>query len=270
MPDSLPTLLWKPSPNYSSRRGTRVDLIVLHDCEGGYEGAVEWFATSRSNVSAHLVVREDGNEATQMVDLADNAWHACAFNQRSVGVEMSGFANRGFDEPFLATAARICAYFCHHLQIPVRHARAGVGPGVASHHDLGAMGGGHHDPSDNPAFMQAFVQMVGDQFRKNHFPYVWSPKQQQKARILSPDSSKFARATSAARVAPDVHTIGGLQQALKILGYHLTVDGDYGPETRQVVTSFQMHAGIVADGIAGVQTEAQLTKEINDLRLVQA
>ena len=73
MADFLPALLWKPSPNFSNRRGTRVDPIVLHDCEGGYEGSIEWFAMSRSNVTAHLVVREDGNEATQMVDLADKA-----------------------------------------------------------------------------------------------------------------------------------------------------------------------------------------------------
>ena len=86
MADSLPNLLWKPSPNFSSRRGTRVDLIVLHDCEGGYEGAVEWFATNRSNVSAHWSFARTANEATQMVDLADNAWHACAFNRRSVGL----------------------------------------------------------------------------------------------------------------------------------------------------------------------------------------
>jgi peptidoglycan hydrolase-like protein with peptidoglycan-binding domain len=39
---------------------------------------------------------------------------------------------------------------------------------------------------------------------------------------------------------------------------------------RQAVTSFQMHAGIVADGIAGAQTEARLAKELNDLCLVEA
>jgi N-acetyl-anhydromuramyl-L-alanine amidase AmpD len=55
----------------------RVDVIVLHDCEGGYEGSIRWFELSRSNVSAHYVVREDGGEATQMVDLADSACHAC-------------------------------------------------------------------------------------------------------------------------------------------------------------------------------------------------
>ncbi len=270
MADFLPNLVWKSSPNFSSRRGARVDLIVLHDCEGGYEGAVEWFATSRSKVSAHLVIREDGDEATQMVDLADNAWHACAFNQRSIGVEMSGFASRGFGGPLLASATRICAYLCHHLQIPVRHARAGVGPGIASHHDLGAPGGGHHDPSVDPAFMEEFVQTASDEFRKGHFPDVWAPfKLQQKGCLLSPDRSKLVVA-SATRAAPDVRTISGLQQALKMLGHRLTVDGDYGPETRQAVTGFQMHAGIVADGIAGAQTEARLTQELNDLRLIQA
>jgi hypothetical protein len=150
MTEFLPTLLWRPSPNFSSRRGMRVDLIILHDCEGGYEGSIRWFEVSRSNVSAHYVVREDGGEVTQMVDLADDAWHACTFNRRSVGVEMSSFASRGFDAPLLASAARMFAYLCIHVQIPVRHARAGVGPGIAAHNDLGAAGGGHHDPSDDP------------------------------------------------------------------------------------------------------------------------
>jgi peptidoglycan hydrolase-like protein with peptidoglycan-binding domain len=73
-----------------------------------------------------------------------------------------------------------------------------------------------------------------------------------------------------AEALPDVTTIGGLQTALKMLGYRITVDGDYGPETRQMITSFQMHAGIVADGVAGAQTEAQLIRELNDLRSIEA
>ena len=50
----------------------------------------------RSTVSAHYVVREDGCEATQMVDLADTAWHACTSNRRSIGIEMSGSAKSWF------------------------------------------------------------------------------------------------------------------------------------------------------------------------------
>jgi N-acetyl-anhydromuramyl-L-alanine amidase AmpD len=82
----------------------------------------------------------------------------------------------------------------------------------------------------------------------------------QKPCLLSPDASTVI---STASGAPDVHTISDLQQALKMLGYRITVDGNYGPETRQVVTSFQMHAGILADGIAGSQTLAKLLTELS-------
>jgi hypothetical protein len=104
--------------------------------------------------------------ATQMVDRADSAWHVCTFSRRPVGVEMGGFASRGFDAALLATCAHVFAFLCHHLQIPVRHAPAGVGPGIASHKDRGPAGGGHHDPS----FMQRFIGLVGDEHRKRPFP----------------------------------------------------------------------------------------------------
>jgi hypothetical protein len=196
--DYLPPLVWKASPNFSSRGGARVDLIVLHDCEGGYEGSVRWFEMQASKVSAHFVVRGDGGEVTQMVDLADNAWHACAFNRRSVGIEMGGFAAKGFGSNELLIAARVVAYLCHHLQIPLQYARAGVGPGVASHHDLGQAGGGHHDPSDDPEFMEAFVAAAKKELDAGHFPLTWAPGMPQSPCVLTPPASDldalFARA----------------------------------------------------------------------------
>jgi peptidoglycan hydrolase-like protein with peptidoglycan-binding domain len=48
-----------------------------------------------------------------------------------------------------------------------------------------------------------------------------------------------------------------------MLGYRIAVDGDDGTETRQVITSFQMRAGIVADGVGGALTEAKLLSELN-------
>jgi N-acetylmuramoyl-L-alanine amidase len=207
MTNFLPPLVWRPSANFSSRHGTRVDLIVLHDCEGGYEGSMRWFEMTKSNVSAHYVVREDGAEATQMVELADNAWHACSFNRRSIGVEMGGFASRGFGAPLLTAAARMFAYLCYHLQIPVRHARAGIGPGIASHNDLGVAGGGHHDPSSEPDFMQRFVAMVDDEHRKGHFPDVWDPQRLQKPCLLSPDKGSTSSPVKPKPLSlPDVHS----------------------------------------------------------------
>ena len=257
----LPALLWRPSPNFSHRSGARVDLLVLHDCEGGYSGSIEWFANRGSAVSAHYVLREDGLEATQMVELADKAWHACNFNSRSVGVEMSGYAKNGFSDALLASTAGIFAYLGHHLQIPLRHARGGVGPGIASHFDLGPAGGGHRDPATDPSFMDRFVAKVQAAANRGDFPALWTPAELDTGR---PCSLKQAQPGSARQTTtPDVRTISGLQSALKSIGFRVAVDGDYGPETRQAVTSFQMHAGIAADGICGPQTEAALLKALS-------
>ena len=56
--------------------------------------------------------------------------------------------------------AHVFAFLRDHLQIPVRHARAGVGSGIASRKDLGPAGSGDHDASDDPSFMQKFIGVV--------------------------------------------------------------------------------------------------------------
>jgi peptidoglycan hydrolase-like protein with peptidoglycan-binding domain len=112
--------------------------------------------------------------------------------------------------------------------------------------------------------MEKFVSMVDCEHRKGHFPDGWGPDKPQKPCLLSPHSNlSWTPVASTAGAGPDVHTISGLQQALKMLGYRIAVDGDYGPETRQAVTGFQMHTGIVADGIAGAQTEGKLLMELS-------
>ena len=168
----LPSLKWVPSPNFSNR-SARVDLLVLHDTEGTYQSAINWFKNPASQVSAHFVIKEDGSEVTQMVDIVKKAWHACYFNSRSIGFEMAGIATRGFSDSELLTAARIFAYHLHHLQIPLRHAVGGVGPGIVSHFELGAAGGGHSDPSTKPDFMVNFFKLVTQEYNKADFPVLW-------------------------------------------------------------------------------------------------
>ena len=169
----LPVLRWEPSPNFSARHGTRVDLLVVHDTEGNYAGAINWFKTPVSRVSAHFVIKEDGSEATQMVDLADKAWHACAFNGRPVGFEMAGFAAKGFGSAEWLAVAHIIAFHLHHLQIPFKWARGGVGPGFCSHYDLGKAGGGHRDPTTDTVVWQEFVAQVKAAYDTGSFPPIW-------------------------------------------------------------------------------------------------
>jgi peptidoglycan hydrolase-like protein with peptidoglycan-binding domain len=115
--------------------------------------------------------------------------------------------------------------------------------------------------------MQRFIGLIRDEHRKGHFPKVWDPSRAQKACLLSPDtSSTVSPATSSALPLPDVHTIDGLQEALKMFGYRIALNGDYGAETRQVVAGFQMRTGIVADEVAGAQTEAKLLSELKRMR----
>src|SRR5689334_20787386 len=57
----------------------------------------------------------------------------------------------------------------------------------------------------------------------------------------------------------DLRTTQGVQLALATLGYNPgPIDGFYGPLTYLAVTKFQQDNGLIVDGIAGLQTRAQL------------
>ncbi|MGB8031305.1 MAG: transglycosylase domain-containing protein [Terracidiphilus sp.] len=80
------------SPNYSSRNGADIDMIVLHcSTAATVEGTIHWFLNRNSRVSAHYVVDKNG-DIYQMVRDDCSAWHAKAANSRSIGIEHVGTA----------------------------------------------------------------------------------------------------------------------------------------------------------------------------------
>jgi N-acetyl-anhydromuramyl-L-alanine amidase AmpD len=260
---ALPKLVEKLSPNFSER-GSKVDILVLHDCEGGYAASINWFLMERSQVSAHYVVNDDGSEATLMVPLDKKAWAVCAFNSRSVSVEMAGYESKGYNPALLSAAATMFAYLASYLHIPIRHARGGIGPGICSHYDLGAAGGNHSDPSRDPAFMDTFIAAVQAEYNKHDFPAHWEPDASAKPCSLTPPAPDAA-GKAALAASLDLTKIDGQKQALIMLGYNLGPTGANGPMnaiTESTIKAFQSKSGLVADGIVGPLTQAAILKAL--------
>lgn len=152
MTETLAPLRWKRSPNFSSRHGERVTHLVWHSTIGGYAGAVDWLCNPAAQASAHLVVDEHGRNATQLVRLADKAWHCATDNPWTVGVEHASLVQGFHSTDQLLQSARLFGWLCKHFDIPAVH---GVGRprGIVRHRDLGVLGGSHHDgPSDHVWF----------------------------------------------------------------------------------------------------------------------
>jgi hypothetical protein len=168
----LPHLLQSPSPNYSER-GAKIDLVVVHDTEGSYSAAVSWLRNPRAQASAHVVLSEDGHDATQLVRWSKKAWSCMEFNSRSLNLEMAGKASVGYSAEEIDVAARIVAYWCKLYGIPVRHASGGVRSGITFHQELGSAGGGHSDPGWTLAQRLAFITKVKSYASQTFTPARW-------------------------------------------------------------------------------------------------
>ena len=78
--------------NFSSRSGTEISAITIHDTEGSYAGSISWFKNCDANVSAHYVLRSSDGQVTQMVLEVDKAWHVGSENPYTIGFEHEGYA----------------------------------------------------------------------------------------------------------------------------------------------------------------------------------
>jgi N-acetylmuramoyl-L-alanine amidase len=121
------------SPNFDTRKGHRIDMLVLHytGMESG-EAAISRLCDETSKVSAHYVVGLDGG-VYGMVDESMRAWHAgisswrenTNINQRSIGVEI---VNKGhelgyttFPQPQMEAVMILCESILKRHRIPARN-----------------------------------------------------------------------------------------------------------------------------------------------------
>jgi hypothetical protein len=256
---SLPSLKFLASPNYSARNA-KTRLIVVHDCEGSFGGSVSWFAEARSQVSAHLVLSEDGTQAIQMVHWANKAWHACTFNSVSEGIESAGFSAKGLGAPEWESLASIVAFRLHANDLPPVWARRGNGAGFEQHVGLGAAGGGHHDITSASDVWMAFVAMVQSEYQKPQ-PASWLPSNDPVGPLPPPPANWKPIGTLRSDLV-----VGSLAWAQAQLNARhiavppLIVDGMDGPATRTAMMLFQQGVKLAPDGEIGPLTIAALHK----------
>ncbi len=95
MSPDYPSAIYTPaaSCNYSSRNGTQISAVAIHDVEGTYAGCISWFQNCSASVSAHYVLRSSDGQITQMVLESAKAWHIGSENPYTVGLEHEGYNN---------------------------------------------------------------------------------------------------------------------------------------------------------------------------------
>lgn len=148
------------TPNQSVRTST-IRAIVVHSTEGSnihgssadLIGVAKYLCRPAVQASCHVITDDDGRSARICSDKG-KAWHCAAFNSATIGIEQVGRAAQstwGADE--LRETARWIALLSKRHGIPIRKGRVSSGAvivtGVLRHSDLGAAGGGHHDPGGN-------------------------------------------------------------------------------------------------------------------------
>lgn len=114
--------------NYSSRNGTKIEYIVIHDTANKDKGAnadahYNYFNGGNRGSSAHYFV--DDNGALRVVKDSDKSWH-CGdgygkyniTNANSIGVEMCINSDGNFNSTYLNTIYLV-RYLMHEYDIPI-------------------------------------------------------------------------------------------------------------------------------------------------------
>jgi N-acetylmuramoyl-L-alanine amidase len=202
--------------------GAPIDMLVMHytGMESG-EAAFHRLCDPHAKVSAHYIVHEDG-AVVNLVPEARRAWHAgiscwrgiSALNDRSVGIEIVNPGHEFGYRPF--PAAQMQAVIKLSQEIIARHnieARNVVG-----HSDIAPLR--KEDPGELFDWKGLAKNGVG----------LWHGVK----RVWRGGEVLVKPGTEGTDVAM-------VQKMLSDYGYHIRVDGNYGPKTETIIKAFKRH-----------------------------
>jgi N-acetyl-anhydromuramyl-L-alanine amidase AmpD len=88
-PPYYPPIQYVPAArsNYDAGRTSAIVAIVIHETDGTWLSATNWFQNRNSHVSSHYLVRAWDGGIMQFVAEGDTAYHARAANPWSIGIE---------------------------------------------------------------------------------------------------------------------------------------------------------------------------------------
>src|SRR5438132_1032687 len=141
-PSYYPPIDWIPaaSSNYDVGRTAAITTIVIHETDGSYTSARNWFTNPRSRVSAHYLIRAWDGAITQFVAETDTAFHARSANPWTIGIEHEFWPRYGIwhtDAQYRASAQLVCA-IARRYNIPTDRDH------IVGHNEL--PGNDHSDP----------------------------------------------------------------------------------------------------------------------------
>ncbi len=232
-------ILPNPSPNFDSRDGTPVSLLVLHytGMENG-SAAIERLCDPAAKVSSHYVVEEDGR-IFKLVEERDRAWHAgvsawrglANLNAHSVGIEIINpgheFGYRAFPAVQMESVLKLSQ------SVIARHGIAARN--VVGHSDIAPTR--KIDPGELFDWEALAAGGVGE-------PIPQIDMSAYDGQLWTGDSGASVLA---------------LQQQLQSYGYGIETTGVYDTQTEIIVSAFQRHfRRSLVSGIADAQTRAVL------------
>lgn len=111
------------SPNFNSRNGTKIDMIVMHYTAGSTaQGAINRFLDPREQVSAHYIIERNG-DIFQMVNDSEKAWHAKSANPRSIGIEHVAVGDARMTLPQQDSSVALVRWLVATYDIPLANIR---------------------------------------------------------------------------------------------------------------------------------------------------
>ncbi len=253
-PPYYPPIQWIPASrsNYDVGRTAGIRAIVIHETDGSYVSALNWFQNPRSRVSSHYLVRAYGGGIFQLVAEGDTAYHARNANPWTIGIEHEYSARQGIwhtDAQYRSSALLTCA-IARRYGIPTDRAH------IVGHRELA--GSDHSDPGPtwNWSYYMSLVNACS-----------WQ-RAQPLARAALRTVADHSYVPSAGLEFDDLSDeVLLLQWDLAYLGF-MDADevsgggGRFGPLTEEAVTKFQEANGIGSTGSYGDQSAAALVQAL--------